>query len=43
MHRSLMNRGVLTSPSLLFNLSTPMVEADVDFTLEQVLAALKAL
>ncbi|MBQ1542219.1 aspartate aminotransferase family protein [Caulobacter sp. CCUG 60055] len=42
-HRSLMNRGVLTSPSLLFNLSTPMVEADVDFTLEQVLAALKAL
>jgi glutamate-1-semialdehyde 2,1-aminomutase len=39
-HRSLMNRGVLTSPALLFTLSTPMDENVVDFALEQVAAAL---
>lgn len=42
-HRSLMNRGILTSPSLLFTLSTPMDEAVVDYALEQVAAALAEL
>lgn len=42
-HRELMNRGVFTSPALLFTLSTAMTEADIDFTLDQVLAALRTL
>ncbi len=42
-HRELMNRGVFTSPSLLFTLSTAMTEADIDFTLDQILAALRTL
>ncbi|MCW6532244.1 aspartate aminotransferase family protein [Sphingomonas sp. MMSM20] len=42
-HRHLMNHGVLTAPTLIFNLSTPMGVAEVDFTLDQILAALRAL
>jgi glutamate-1-semialdehyde 2,1-aminomutase len=42
-HRQLLNHGVLTSPALLFTLSTPMGHAEVDFALEQVGAALRAL
>jgi glutamate-1-semialdehyde 2,1-aminomutase len=43
LHRALMNRGVLTTPVLLFTLSTTMTEADIDFTIEQVRAALREL
>jgi glutamate-1-semialdehyde 2,1-aminomutase len=42
-HRELMNRGVFTSPALMFTLSTAMTPADIDFTLEQVLQALRSL
>ena len=42
-HRDLLNRGVLTSPALLFTLSTPMTEAEIDFALDEVRAALSAL
>ncbi|MBS0333303.1 MAG: aspartate aminotransferase family protein [Proteobacteria bacterium] len=42
-HRELMNRGVFTSPALMFTLSTVMTPADIDFTLEQVLQALRTL
>jgi len=42
-HRELMNRGVFTSPALMFTLSTAMTAADIDFTLEQVLQALRTL
>ncbi len=42
-HAFLMNAGILTSPSLLFTLSTPMGEAEVDHLLEQVRTALRSL
>ena len=42
-HRQLMSRGVFTSPALMFVLSTAMSETEIDFTLDQVLAALRSL
>jgi len=41
LHRELLNRGVFTSPALLFTLSTAMGEPDIDFALDQILAALR--
>jgi glutamate-1-semialdehyde 2,1-aminomutase len=41
-HAVLMNRGILTSPSLAFTLSTPMDEALVDHVVAEVGAALAA-
>jgi len=38
-----LNRGVLTSPALLFTLSTPMAEAEIDFTIDEVRGALASL
>ena len=42
-HAVLMNRGILTSPSLVFTLSTPMDEALVDQVVTEVGAALGAI
>jgi glutamate-1-semialdehyde 2,1-aminomutase len=41
LHRFLLNHGVLTSPALLFSMSTAMTEHDIDFTVEQVRAGLR--
>jgi glutamate-1-semialdehyde 2,1-aminomutase len=43
LQRTLLNSGVFIAPSLAFTLSTAMDERDIDFALEQVLAALRAL
>ncbi|HEX4198282.1 MAG TPA: aspartate aminotransferase family protein [Caulobacteraceae bacterium] len=42
-HRQLLNTGVLTSPALLFTLSTPMGDGEIEFVLGEVRAALGAL
>ena len=41
LHRYLLNNGVQIVPSGSFILSTPMTEADIDFTLEKVLAGMR--
>jgi glutamate-1-semialdehyde 2,1-aminomutase len=43
MHRELLNRGVLVSPTLIFALSTPMSEAEIDFALDQVHEVLRSM
>lgn len=40
-HQNFMNAGVLTTPSLLFALSTAMTEADIDFIVEKSLGSMR--
>ncbi len=42
LHVELLNRGMLINPAIHYVISTPMTEADIDFTLEQTEAGLRA-